>query len=166
MIYYNASVSEYQSSVPTSFKSRRSIFKINRSIYDRQSTKYHNENPINQKKCNKVDEVFVVSFTNTSSYPHTMMIKSHHAIIANITMCSSLRPPYHASFTKFHSINHVFIEVQIENSLFLMINITILHVNSHHCFSIIVLKIYTEFHYFRWNNTRIYNWCQNHKDKN
>jgi hypothetical protein len=47
-------------------------------------------------------KVGVIQFAHASPQPNTVMIKTHHTVVAVMTMRSSLRPKDIAAFTIFH----------------------------------------------------------------
>jgi len=59
-----------------------------------------------------------------------MMIKAHYTIVAHIAMSGPLRPKDHASLTELQPVKHVFVDIQVKNSIFFVIYISVFSIYS------------------------------------
>ena len=56
------------------------------------------------QQANKVNKPLIVSSTNASTKPNTMMIEVYDTIITNVAMARTLWPENHTRFTELESV--------------------------------------------------------------
>lgn len=138
---YQKHISENQHSVPSFSKTLSCLIQLHTAIGDRQCTKNHHIQTVYEQARYEVHEEFIVSLANAGAQPHTMMIETHDTIVAYIAMRSTLWSENHACFTEFEPIEHILIDIKVENPFFFAIDVCILPI---YCLQVFLIKVLNE----------------------